>query len=376
MRGFVARPGGGFLEEMQRLEQATHLLRSDFKGINCFKFGAKVIPLHGTPCYANVLRPNFFALPKDEDKTKIETVIEHSHEGGLMIVVTDLFEDEANLGELYEVFKNFVFTSNLDLGIVAFRRGFDGVIYDIGPEHGHETWSHERPFYALVIGRSGDVADYLNELVSLGVKADRLLILSQELLQMPISWETSKPIKSSNISLDPSIVEVTSGPRNFGVVRLHGGSCSLDLQLNAKSAPYRPIIDWGKIVAEPRVRRLSRDFSNAVVVDVKSMGLDRRIIPDPSGEHPLLEFRWIPDNIHPPGNLYIEQVLFRVDRDAINFGNAKFVEEWSQTPAPGQPEKFDGGKTQYLSEFIVGLWRSILRISPSDLGSIYIYFQP
>lgn len=377
MRGFVTRNNSAFAADLQTLERAAHQMSSDLKATQCFEFGTKPIPAKGPPCYEDVLHPSFFALPRDQDKTKIESVVSGvRNDDSLTVIVTDLFEDEADLGALFDVFKKYVFEADLSLGVVASKQSFDGEIYDIGPEHGSEHWAHSRPYYALVVGKSSNVTAYFTALQSVGIKEQNLLILSRRLLQQPVSWKDARPAASANVALDPSFIQVAPGEGSFGVLRLHEGECKLDLQLNAVPAPFRPSIDWNKVGHAPQIKRFLRNSSSTVTVDLNDGAVTVSIKPDQQGQHPLLQMGWTPDRIRPSGFVYVEQVMLRIDRDSTNFDQTPFIEEWNAIPAAGQAAKFDGGKTQYLSELITGLWQSLLRSEPPDIGSVYIYFQP
>jgi hypothetical protein len=60
----------------------------------------------------------------------------------------------------------------------------------------------------------------------------------------------------------------------------------------------------------------------------------------------------------------------------VDFSAYPFVRDWSTLPAPGQAANFDGTKTQYLDEFVSGLWKTLVQTEHPDLGSVYVYFQP
>jgi hypothetical protein len=375
MQGFMAHPDGGFPEQIQKLEQAAHLVRSNLKGIECFKFGTKPVLLPGPPCYANLMRPKLFALPRDQDFTKIEAVLTTMRGRAVTIIVTDLFEDQADMGVLLQNFKEHVFQSGLALGIVAQRAGFDGTIYDIGLEQGRRSWTKQRPYYALFIGQAGDIAEYFGALRSEGIPADHLLIFSGALLEKPISWATSKLVRSHNIAVDPSFIQVDPANSSFGVLRLQSDSeCELDLQPLIRPTPFHPQIDWGRVEAAAQVRRFPRNSSAAEHVTGDAV---TSTLTFPQGEQKEIELflTWTPKKIRPSGRVYVEQVLLRLGPEGTNFNNTTFVKDWSTTPEPGKAANFDGSKTQYLSELLTGLWNSVFQGQEMDLGSVYVYFQ-
>jgi hypothetical protein len=198
MRGFVEHGATGLAQQLREMEQASRLAWPNVKKIECFKFGTEAIAEPpGSTCYSAVERQGFFRLRKDQDYTRIDPILRNS--GGdktLTIIITDLFEDESDLGSVFQSFKDSVFSRGLAAGIVGMRVGFNGMIYDIGLEKGKRQWLHNRPVYALVVGRVADIEAYFSELTPRIVPANQLLILSGTCLLRSISWGTSSKLRT------------------------------------------------------------------------------------------------------------------------------------------------------------------------------------
>jgi hypothetical protein len=349
MRGFVGRGAAGFPQQLQKLEQATHLIGPDIKAIQCFKFGTNPIQLPTGPCYAAVLRPDFFMLPKAQDTTKIESVIAKFPEDSLTIIVTDLFEEQADLGTVFQAFRDEVFKRKgipdkkgesrpwPAVGIIAAKAGFNGPIFDIGLEKGTRNWVSDRPFYALVMGQPGDVTAYFSELARGAFPKDQLLILSGTLLKRAVSWDSASRLRTVGVSVDPDFISVERSGGSFGVLRLQNDTCELDLKLDTEQAPFHPRVDWSRVVVARQVRRFPRSAGppegvplddNAMTAAINGGKTDVRSLsatqtPARKGDNPgrgngpgrnagepiTLHLTWSPKHIRPAGRVYAEQIL-------------------------------------------------------------------
>ncbi len=379
MRGYVAKGSLELPQQVRRLEETTRLVWNNVTSIRCYGFGTQAFAAPaGVACYSAVLRPDFFRLRKEQDYTKIESILSNLPEKGLTIVVTDLFEDSANLGVLFEAFKKSVFSHRLAVGIIASRAEFSGTIYDIGLAKGTRNWRGERPLYAIVIGQLGDVESYFVELSHGAVAENQLLILSGTLLGKPISWGSGSRTRTSGVSVDSEFIRVARGDlMSFGVVRLRNNNkCELDLKFDARRAPFRPGLNWSRLENKLRVKRFPKSSGAAEDVNFESDAITSRAAVGTASGTIVLNLAWLPKRIRPAGRDYIEEISLPVRSDMADFSVVPFVQGWSSTPDTGTAAAFDGSKTQYLSDFVLGLWKSLVQAENPDLGSVYVYFQP
>jgi hypothetical protein len=376
MRGFLGPKATGFLEQLQKLELATRVVWSQ-TSTQCYKFGTKPIAVPAAACYSAAAKPGFFQLPHNEDFTRIESILVSLPENSLTIIVTDLFEDESDLGALFESFKDSVFRRHLAMGIVAMRAGFDGTIYDIGIEKGSRRWDGERPFYAVAIGKKPDVRAYFSEISHGTLPPDRLLIMSDDLLQRRVAWNSARRERTVGVTEDRGYIPVQGDPTQFGVIRMQpvSGKCQLELRLDTTPSPFHPEIDWSRIDVQLTVKRFPRNGGKA-----EDFAFGELLGASVSSARPntptILNLMWYPDRMTPKGLVHVERVHMQLGSESIKFSNHPFVQQWSATPVARAAGKFDGGKTQYLNEFVTGLWKSLVQVEHPDLGSIYIYFQP
>ena len=96
----------------------------------------------------------------------------------LVVIVTDLFQDNRDLTVLVSQIKKHYIQKGYEVGILGLRSEFDGTVYDLGdaplsyqstPEN-PETF---RPFYLLVLGRHADISYYFDRLLANGFQMHR-----------------------------------------------------------------------------------------------------------------------------------------------------------------------------------------------------------
>ena len=145
-----------------------------------------------------------------------ETVNERKQEGQLVVIVTDLFQDDSDITLLIDHLKEKYIKKGREVGLFGLRSQFDGTVYDIGIGEGSslryrstpgnpETF---RPFYLLVLGKHADIAHYFDRLIANGFPKAQTIIFSRYLVDPVLSFEGAKvdPYNLNNkiVNLDHS----------------------------------------------------------------------------------------------------------------------------------------------------------------------------
>ena len=119
-----------------------------------------------------------------------------STENRLVVIVTDLFQDNGDINRLVPELKEKCIKKGVDVGLFGVRSQFDGTVYDIGIGEGSsmryrsspgdpETF---RPFYLLVLGRHADIAHYF-DLLKVNNPDAKTIIFSRYLVSSLVSFE-------------------------------------------------------------------------------------------------------------------------------------------------------------------------------------------
>ena len=376
MAGFVkVHSNNGYRATLQQLEQAVTLGWKNSE-IQCWKFGLRADRLNGSTCYTQPESESFFNLPRKDNVTRIDRIVNVAGQSGLDVILTDLYQDDADLGVVFRSIKERVLQHGLAFGIVAMRSPFSGQIYDIGLYRESKHWEGERPWYALVIGGEADVEQFLSQMAKppLNVPADRLLLFSTRLWNQGVTW-SSVSAQPDRMSEDPRLIQVASSSVPVKVFRLQDNhTCGLRLRIVPSAARFRPVIDLQRgdaIRAEVSMRMLAPNGYQdppAGTAAVQQQGT-------------AINLSWNVDTVLRTAE-YAEQVRVDFNPDAVRFPS--FTSDWSVSlhdvlPDPTDKhdaqKKFDGSKTQNLSEFVHGLWALLVQQKGTGLGDLYLYLR-
>ena len=130
-----------------------------------------------------------------------------STENRLVVIVTDLFQDNGDINRLVPELKEKCIKKGVDVGLFGLRSQFDGTVYDIGSGEGSslryrstpgnpETF---RPFYLLILGRHADIAHYFDRLIAKGFPEAQTVIFSRYLVSPLLSFDDAE-IKTDNLN--------------------------------------------------------------------------------------------------------------------------------------------------------------------------------
>ena len=161
----------------------------------------------------------------DENNITDERVETDSIENRLVVIVTDLFQDDGDINRLIPELKEKCIKKGVDVGLFGFRSQFDGMIYDIGIgeessmryESITENPETYRPFYLLVLGRHADISHYFDRLIANGFTDAKTIIFSRYLLSPLLSFEHAKIEKLENLIRDKIAEEPDSRLKEYRI---------------------------------------------------------------------------------------------------------------------------------------------------------------
>jgi len=99
--------------------------------VNFNKFGNKIENLPDRK-FLEANKAAFYSDKNYNRKTFIENVISTADTRHLSVIVTDLFQDNADINPLIEKIKTKFTGGDLAVGVMAIKSQFDGTIYDVG----------------------------------------------------------------------------------------------------------------------------------------------------------------------------------------------------------------------------------------------------
>ena len=233
MQGFV-KPGATQYTQMCRYLESVIVSGWENVTVNFFRFGEQVEPIDRNT-YLNLSRTGFYENSRVFRETFIQKIIDYEvllthdeagesvtteestepttpektnnngKESSLVVIVTDLFQDNRDLTVLVTQLKEQYIQKGYGVGLLGLRSEFDGTVYDLGgaplpyrstPEN-PETY---RPFYLLVLGRQADIAHYFDRLITNGFTDAQTIIFSRYLVSPLLSFDGTEKINTDNLN--------------------------------------------------------------------------------------------------------------------------------------------------------------------------------
>ena len=358
--------------------------------VSFWKFGNEPVSIKRED-YLKADKPIFYPNTKDLKETRIQNVIQQANESDLTLVVTDLFQESADINVLISLIKEKYVKKNIAVGILAIKSQFNGTVYNVGTNDRTFNWasgddpSKFRPFYILAFGKHGDINNYFEKFDAetrsfetfdnkdAGFSIKKRIIFSRYLVEKPASLLDAKITPNNSVAkLAAGILVKTSSPKN----------------------PFREFTvgenaDGEVFTAEIPLALLNNttDFSNELKAEIQSStcgGKTNNQITEP----PIIVEAVMPDkqkirlSVKVTGRKLIAQTtnVFRIILRPKSFTPPAWVGEWNMTGEQVEQwfknkKEFQGSRTHNLSQFLSALWIATEEEFHPKIADFYCFFK-
>ena len=309
-----------------------------------------------------------------EGVTPTETVEVDSTENQLVVIVTDLFQDDSDITLLINHLKEKYIQKGREVGLFGLRSQFDGTVYDIGSGEGSslryrstpgnpETF---RPFYLLVLGKHADIAHYFNRLIANGFSEAKTIIFSRYLVDPLLSFGDAAEIEPNNLNKTNYVSE---DPR---LLQYEIVSNSLPAKISAKGMKYvllphamvfhADMFDPPDITAE---HKPTPTGNNEISQDAKRcLEVRPTLSKNETGNELMIDFNLDSESL--PGNaVYLYKVTLHPRIDSYQ------APDWCSDWDMGTER--NGAKTLNLVKFVRGLTETTAREHHPKIAQFYCY---
>ena len=178
----------------------------------------------------------------DANDTPQEAPVPANTEGQLVVIVTDLFQDDSDITQLIDYVKEKYIQKGLDVGLFGLRSQFDGTVYDIGSGEGSSLrYRGPRPFYLLVFGKHADIAHYFDRLIANGFSEAKAIIFSRYLVDRLVTFEGSV-IRLDNLISDIFVDDQDSRLKQYEI-RRNADPAKITAEMKYNQLPYTMSFD-------------------------------------------------------------------------------------------------------------------------------------
>lgn len=341
MRGFTTLAAGNVY---RTLPDILNDAGGSFGTVKFFSFGESVTALDGRD-YRKFSSPE----PYTEIITAVHNVIDKSDAAHLTIVITDLFESDADWSNISKKIRDKFFANHLALGIVGIKNSFSGEIFDVGLNAAQFHYDSQnspqryRPFYLLIMGREAAVKSFMRKFLERQTLPNEteLLLLSENLSET----ENLTLQAQENFFANDRLNLADKNVREFGVDDLHEDAT---LTLNFTYKPPLGVLPLNFFELKPQIKIFALTGN-----DWQPLNANAELILTPLDENNFsVEFKIAPENLR---------------EDTINFIHAEFapsesgylmpdwVGKWNMANVDADTRNFDGSKTSNLIRVVASL---------------------
>ena len=218
MKGYATIAGNNFYRTLpDELEDLGNSLGTT----KFFRFGQEVKPLEGRE-HRRFSDPAYY----DEVITAIHTVIGAANNEHLSVVVTDLFESDADWNNVAKQIKDKYFSQHKAMALIGIKNPFNGDIFDAGyGDHSKQAYDsggdekRYRPFYMMVLGSDAEVQVFLKRFKSRHAESESIhyLQLSENIVDQAQDLSTMKIKSSKNLFNDEKLKLTDKKMKEFGI---------------------------------------------------------------------------------------------------------------------------------------------------------------
>jgi hypothetical protein len=393
MKGFVSTQASSSYQQTVPL-----LERGVIEGWNggqatFYKFGDIIAPLPGRD-YLDAVRPAFYGDSKYNRKTLIEQVIDQAKPDHLTVIVTDLFQNNADVNQLSDKLKKKFIANKLAVGVYAIRSQYNGTVYDVGPDGYSFNYvsgdkpDTNRPFYLLAFGSHADIQHYFDVLGGSGLSVfpeKHVLIFSRHLTERPTSFAGAKlktADRISEISSSNLLSHEYTGDR-VKAFKINKGVANAKFSLEVPyTSPLANVMTHGGELTSEITAWKGEETGSKELAPVenpqaqKALSVAARLLPEQSPFDKLeLEAEVKAGELRDAG-IYRYRVVLRPSGYAL----PGWIKQWNMRDEEirlwhQRPQNFNGAKTYNLENFLGTLQGAVLSTEPPEVGDIYFYIR-
>lgn len=177
MEGYVNNlPNSRYAKTLQLIDSASSTGWTSAKSVvKYYRFGTQKQGID-RDTYLRSQLPTFYKGGANFSVSRIDAVLEKPAEDRLDIVVTDLYQKDADVQIVQNQLKDRYLEQGYGVGILAIKSEFNGTIYDVGLSGQQFSYSTAgqapplfHPFYVMILGSYGNIQHYYEQLQNNGL---------------------------------------------------------------------------------------------------------------------------------------------------------------------------------------------------------------
>jgi hypothetical protein len=392
MQGFtLSQSSSSYQEVVPLLERAVI---EGWRGgeASFFKFGDDIAPLPGRK-FLEAVKPQFYSDAKYNTRTLIERVIDRADADHLTVIVTDLFQDNADVNQLSVKLKNKFLATGLAVGVLGIRSQYQGTVYDVGPDNYSFTYKTSekpqtgRPFYLLALGSHANIAQYFTTLENSGINSfpeRHALILSRYITAQPTPFASAKLKTANRISeiSSSNLLAKSKRPDQIRAFKISKGKTEAAFSTDWAYQPLPNVLEHSASLIPELTGWKGEDAGTRELTPVENQSaknalvITARLLPGSSSFSKLDFQARLKVSELPTGGIYGYRIVLRPS----NYALPGWVSDWNMRDGDIKTwhlraTEFNGAKTYNLENFLGTLQGAVLSTTPPEAGEFYVYIR-
>jgi len=365
MKGFVNVPNSIYSSFLEEFEANAQTGWKNVK-LNFFKFGTKIKKITREQ-FRQAKNPSFYEEPGIYEKTNIDSVIDfisnNYKPNHIYVLVSDFFQNEADINLLNLKIKQNCFTKNISIGILGLKSEFNGLVYDakVPPYYYHSKTDDPNSYrnvIALIFSNESNIINLIDKLNSPYINKNYFILIPSKIITN-FTTNVSKPKEKIKLSLRASKKELNI--YNFNL-RDKTKSINLNIELYIHTIPYIPQINYNKINIQCFYKYLTKQKSSKDSIPYNNVYLKQI-----SAEQNIIKTTIIIDI--PEENAIYSFLIYFQPSPIDGFILPNWVYEFSSdNPNPLK----DQNKTLNFDKFVINLVRSASVTFNFKIAKLYI----
>jgi hypothetical protein len=337
-----------------------------------FAFGENIKPLEGRS-HRQFMESSFYG----EVITAIHNVVQNANLDHLSIVVTDLFESDADWSILAKQIKDKYFAAHRSVAIIGVKNPFAGDIFDVGYKDHSKIYYDSgadknkfRPFYMVLMGPDKDVRTFIARWKARSASPAnemQYLLLTENLVDNVPSLSNMNIVQSDNFYPDQSVDLSDSRMTEYGI------NSKSDLAALEARFVVQPSDDVCKINAfNTRARVLAlEDGEWKEQPSGKEIKMELNQSDENSSEY-AWKLSFYAARALKPDSINLVEAVVTPSRDGFELPD--WVNAWSMNTNDSQMQ-FDGSKTINFQKFASSLKDSAMDAMRPSVANIFMLIK-
>lgn len=331
-------------------------LGSSMGEVKFFAFGENVRELAGRE-YRKFNSPE----PYVELITAVHNVIDKADSTHLSVIVTDLFESDADWSNISKKINDKFFANHMAVAVIGVRNSFSGEIFDVGlnaAKFQYDSYDYPyrfRPFYLLIMGQESAVKNFMTKFKERQTMPNDTgyLLLSENLSEVSSDFSKMTLQTIENFYVNEKINLADKSVREFGIDKFNEpATFSLDFKYNPPLGACP--LDMLKMNHEIKIFALGDEGWESLP------DTDAEITFMPAYDQNntyTVQFTILPEKTLREGEINFVHVA--VTPSEKGFLMPEWIRNWNMPNVDVDPNNFDGSKTINLIHVIGSLKDSV-----------------